>query len=433
MKVKIIVIIALIFAGVAVAASLVSGQKETKQQYDDYIAAAEYNAEKEIPYMAVANYQRAMQIDHSDESVYQSYLEQCKLLGEDYYASACENYVSVFPESMNAYDVLCDYYYEAENYKKVISTALEARDKNLASDKIKDYYMECSVKYKTFFEGLDEVTPFLGEYARVKMGDLYGYISAKGGYYIYPMYEGASFFLGGSTAVFHENEWYMMNGEGYKVARTDKPVDSMNFANNGWVLFSLDGKYDYMTTELIVPEEIRFDNATNFKKGIAAVQKDGKWALINSNNEFVTEFVFEDVIRDEYNTCFNNGVIFAKSGEKYYMYDANGQKISENGFDDAHCFISDDPAAVCVNGKWGFVDASGNYVIEPKYEDAQSFSIGLGAVCVNGLWGYINASDTMRMEPQFADCMPFCDYGITAIKKDAEEKWTLIKLIAYES
>ena len=433
MKVKIIAIIALVLAGVAVSISVVASQNGTIQQYEDYIAAAEYNAEREIPYMAVMNYQRAMKIDNSNEEIYKAYLEQCKLVGEDFYASACENYVKNFPESMNAYEVLCDYYYEAESFKKVISTALEARSKELASDKIRDYFMECSVKYKIFFAGIDEVTPFLGEYSRVKMEDLYGYISARGGYYIYPMYEDASFFLGGSTAVFHDNEWYMINGEGYKVARTDKPVDSLNFANNGLVLFSLDGKYDYMTTSLIVPDEIRFDDATNFRKGIAAVQKNGKWALLNSGNEFVTDYIFDDVIRDEYNTCLNNGVIFAKSGNKYYMYDADGQKISENGFDNANPFITDEPAAVCVNGKWGFVDAAGNYVIEPKYEDAKSFNIGLGAVCVDGLWGYINTADVMRIEAQFVDCIPFSDYGITAIKEDTEKGWTFIKLIAYES
>ena len=44
------------------------------------------------------------------------------------------------------------------------------------------------------------------------------------------------------------------------------------------------------------------------------------------------------------------------------------------------------------NRKWGFVDTSGNMVIDLVYDDAGSFSNGLSAVGKDGLYGYIDAT-----------------------------------------
>lgn len=48
-------------------------------------------------------------------------------------------------------------------------------------------------------------------------------------------------------------------------------------------------------------------------------------------------------------------------------------------------------AAVRYNGKWGFIDYSGNWVIPPVYLRANSFSEGLAAVQnADNLWGFID-------------------------------------------
>ena len=56
--------------------------------------------------------------------------------------------------------------------------------------------------------------------------------------------------------------------------------------------------------------------------------------------------------------------------------------------------FSEGLAAVCVNGKWGFIDKTGKVVIPCIYDGVKSFSEGLAAVSVgiggNGKWGYID-------------------------------------------
>ena len=46
-------------------------------------------------------------------------------------------------------------------------------------------------------------------------------------------------------------------------------------------------------------------------------------------------------------------------------------------------------ASIEINDKWGFIDADGNIVIEPKYSYVQFFSEGLAGVQVDGKYGFI--------------------------------------------
>lgn len=430
MKIKILLVVSLVLAGIMVTLSVVGGQASDKEEYAGYLALARENAEKKIPYVAVQNYRRAINMDAGDEEVYREYLAQAKDLGEDYYMSAVKEYVQFFPESAAAYEALCDYYYEYEIYQNVMDTALEAREKDIATDKVRDYYLECSVMSRVIGSGFEEAGSFVGDVAKVKMNDLYGFINANANYLILPKYEEASFFLQSFAAVKYENEWFMINDSGYKVAVTDQKVDYLDVINNGRVLFALNDKYDYMTDSLMVPKEVRYEAATTFKNGVAAVKQNGKWALINSNMELITDFLFEDVLRDEFNTCINNGVIFVKKDGKYYMCNAEGARITGTAFDAAYPFVGTEPAAVCVDGKWGFVDESGNMVIEPQYENAKSFNIGLGAVSKDGLWGYIDVNNAMRIECQYLNCLPFSWNGVTAICEE-DGTWTYIKLLSY--
>ena len=430
MKLKLLLIIALFGVGIAMVVSNVSTDQSTENEYATYLEKARVGAEKKLPYIAVNNYKSAMKIQNNDESIYLEYLEQAKLLGEDAYVAAIENYLIYFPNSAHAYDIAADYYYESERYPKVIDIALKARELGIASDKIKNYYYECGYSYDDIKGGLQEATSYVAGSALVKQNDLYGYIGSGGGYTLGPLYEKASAFVGANAAVLQDGEWVMINSEGYAVARPSRPVDEMSFLNSGLIRVYVDGKYDFMTSQMNVPEEPRFDYASNFKKDVAAVCKDGKWALLNSQNVFITDYIFEDVILDEYETCLNNGVIFVKSKGKYYMANALGEKISENAFDDAYPFVSSGYAAVCRNGEWGFADATGNIVIEPQYEDAKSFNISLGAVCKDGKWGYISTGNEMRIDYTFEDCLPFASNGVAAVKQN--DTWGYIVLQLYK-
>jgi hypothetical protein len=41
-------------------------------------------------------------------------------------------------------------------------------------------------------------------------------------------------------------------------------------------------------------------------------------------------------------------------------------------------------------GKWGFVNESQEWVIQPRFDDVKSFQSGRAAAMKNGKWGFIN-------------------------------------------
>ena len=47
-------------------------------------------------------------------------------------------------------------------------------------------------------------------------------------------------------------------------------------------------------------------------------------------------------------------------------------------------------ALVRMDGKFGYILKSGEYLIQPKFKIAKNFSDGLAGVEENGKWGFIN-------------------------------------------
>ena len=59
------------------------------------------------------------------------------------------------------------------------------------------------------------------------------------------------------------------------------------------------------------------------------------------------------------------------------------------------------------NGKYGFINKSGEVVIKPQFHSARDFSEGLAMICVKRkghyLWGYIGKTGRIVIDPQFAN------------------------------
>lgn len=51
--------------------------------------------------------------------------------------------------------------------------------------------------------------------------------------------------------------------------------------------------------------------------------------------------------------------------------------------------------------KYGYLDGKFKWAIEPVYEDAQGFSLGVAAVKINGKWGYINKKEKMVIPAKY--------------------------------
>jgi hypothetical protein len=56
---------------------------------------------------------------------------------------------------------------------------------------------------------------------------------------------------------------------------------------------------------------------------------------------------------------------------------------------------------VVRDGRWGFIDKSGQVQIDFTYQQARRFEEGLAAVQQGGVWGFIDRQGTMRIQPRY--------------------------------
>ncbi|HAA30777.1 MAG TPA: hypothetical protein DCE56_27640, partial [Cyanobacteria bacterium UBA8553] len=90
------------------------------------------------------------------------------------------------------------------------------------------------------------------------------------------------------------------------------------------------------------------------------------------------------------------------SGRKFWGFiDLSGRLAIPLKYDSAGGF-SECLADVKIGSKWGFINTSGQMVIQPQFIDAPgSFYEGLAQVKINGKDGYIDKTGKVTISPQF--------------------------------
>ena len=78
---------------------------------------------------------------------------------------------------------------------------------------------------------------------------------------------------------------------------------------------------------------------------------------------------------------------------------------------------SDGLSAYYENGQWGFIDRSGNVMINPEYDEVGDFSEGLCLVRKETKWGVINKSGKFIHECEYESISGF-DSGVAFALKN---------------
>src|SRR6185503_2400090 len=67
------------------------------------------------------------------------------------------------------------------------------------------------------------------------------------------------------------------------------------------------------------------------------------------------------------------------------------------------------------DGKYGFINRSGTFVIQPTFEWAASFSEGRAVIFDDHKYGYIDKSGRMVIKPRFTNALGFSE-GLACVK-----------------
>jgi hypothetical protein len=271
----------------------------------------------------------------------------------------------------------------------------------------------------------NDITPNT-QYLYPVMGNTgkWGYVNSKGKLIIDYLYDHADFFTEGA-AVVSVNEKYGLIGLSSEVIIEPQYAYIGRFSE-GWahvVKYEGDAVLHGFINKNgeVVYKDFYNNNTGDFHDGLAVFEKDLNFGYSNTRGDIV--------IQPEYFMAydFSEGLaVVANESDKHGFIDKTGKLVIpflfEHNFEGAYLYegFSEGIAAVCEDGKFGYIDEKGNYVIEPVYDYAGRFNDGAALVVADGFYGYIDKTGKYIIKPQFAYASSFRNGYAFVRKPDIE-------------
>ena len=226
-----------------------------------------------------------------------------------------------------------------------------------------------------------------------------------------------------------DGKWGLVDDYRNKYSIDDTGVDDVIATDGSYILAVQNGKMSYYSIDFdIIDENLKYDN-------LSLISDDYVIAATNGNEHYLLGRGFVKLSDKSYEHIAINswmypsvgGIVMLKENGRWYLCDTNGKHITDESFAYAKAPEEEGGLIAVANddGRWGFIDTTGRLVIPYKYEDANSFSDGLGAVKEYDEWDFIDATDTVKVKLGVENLNPFHD-GI-AVGKNGEDS-IIIKL-----
>ena len=244
-----------------------------------------------------------------------------------------------------------------------------------------------------------------------------------------------SFNNGSAVAVLKacpENRYALINDKAEDIL---PPIfESLTLLSNGLYKFKLNDKYGLIdhAGNIILPN--MYHGIGKFVDDLACVQlsiesgesyKENKlYGYIDGHGNEVLPVEYEFIGKR-----FNNRVVVMKDGE-WWLYSIDDHKLTAfPGVAHLGPCVSEDLCKVnvggvynkkenCVNGGlWGYYSVDGKTIVEAIYESAYRFTEGLAAVKKDGKWGFINTSGEIVVPCEYDEVdSPYKDESARLIK-----------------
>lgn len=181
---------------------------------------------------------------------------------------------------------------------------------------------------------------------------------------------------------------------------------------------ALNGKYgviDITGQELIAP---KYDDLMYFGNKLWYVKSGSKWALAGSANQTVTDFRYDTVSR------LFSGFAQVRANDRLGCLNSEGIEIAAPAYD--FVFPGEREVILQAGDIYTVMDQHGTVIAGPC-KSASALSDGLRAVMdLDGRWGYVDASGQTVIPFQYAYASQFRDGYAVAGKSVADEKLAVI-------
>ncbi len=265
---------------------------------------------------------------------------------------------------------------------------------------------------------------YKNEYIIVSDKNKYGLISTSGKVLIEPKYEMVKYLNSSSLyAIKEKGEWKVINVEDGSIV-IDGGYDDITEAKGEELVVVKDGKYGVVDTNKKEKIPFEYEDLKYAFSIYYIAKKDNKYGIINSENEKIIDFEYQNMVYVE-----NGGFIQAdKTATETVIFDSNlSQKISgiiseiniDKGYIKAYIdneykyynfkfeekkssdLLTENTLFLSKkDGKYGYVNKTGDVVIDYIYDDAtEQNSCGYAAVKKDGVWGSIDKAGVVSKEP----------------------------------
>lgn len=157
------------------------------------------------------------------------------------------------------------------------------------------------------------------------------------------------------------------------------------------------------------------------EKIVKVIDDDMNYLFVDIYGNHISQEKFQDA------GDFYNGIAAVKKGNKWGFIDSSGNIIIDYKYDSVDLGFHEGIVAVKLSDKWYFVDQQGNLAWETGFEDALDFSEGYAAVKKDGKWGYIDIEGTVKIDFQYEAAKKFSENKAAVMKIiDGYEKWAYI-------
>jgi hypothetical protein len=341
-------------------------------------------------------------------------------------------YIALLEKQMNRSDATADMFVETANFylgTNKLQDALSVLKRGitaLGEQSLIDFYETERYAYNVNRVSYENVTAIVNDRIQVSEDGLWGLACSDGSLIIPCEYDRISNFSNSRAIVLKGGEVYAIDLNNNRIDLLhENAKDFGNYGNDRIALLAEEG-WRRATGEFTVGS-MAFEEIGMYSGSHAAAKQDGKWGVIDTGAEWLVPAEFDGIIQDELGRCYAQGAAFVIIGGKVHLF-VSGVDTG-NAYDNAQPFTDDGWAAVSQNGKWGFIDTSGTFKIEPQFDDALSFSGHLAAVKQGEFWGYVALTGKIAIEPQFLQAKSFLNGNAPAL---TDRGWQFITLTEYK-
>jgi hypothetical protein len=198
-----------------------------------------------------------------------------------------------------------------------------------------------------------------------------------------------------------------------------KEAEEAHVFSDGLAAVRKEGKYGFINEKgsLIIPHA--YDAVLDFSEGICGVAflagtEDStyyNWIFIDKNGKKIINDEFEEVHE------FKSGLSAVVKNGKYGWIDKKGKFLFGNDFEECKSF-SEGFAAFYKNSGWGMINQKGKIILEPSFSSIGEVHEGLAMFSLGpNSAGYIDTTGKIIMKPVFQSASSFKN-GIAYIQKN---------------